>query len=765
MRRRACPQPGDGSFQRGETMRWKAVCIGLAAALLATAGCKQQCFLSMEDLNRVQTISMPVNLARDPSVGCNPIIEHVPTPADINNPERQIRYMSLAEAISIALEQGSIGTPSNTTNGASLPFQDTDLIFSGRTVTAPETVRVLALDPAVVGSNIELALSKFDAMWSTSLTWNTTDRPVATATDVFSAGGVNSINTEAADWRTAIFKPLPTGGVTGITFDVPYQLTNTPARVNPAYTPSLQFAFEQPLLQGFGVEINQLRQSSPTSELLANASILSGLPQPGVEGILVTRIRFDQQRTEFQRNVNAMLANVEWAYWNLYYSYWNLYANEAALRQAYEAWKIAEVKLQAGKIAIADVAQARGQYELFRAQRLASLAGGTGQVAGVQDNVLERERELRGLLGLPAEDGTRLVPSDAPTLAAYHPDWDTALDDALNNAPSLLLLREQVKVDQLNIRLAENALLPDLRFGATYDINSIGSRLDGPDINNAFRNLASNHFHDWSLALRLNVPLGYRNAYANLRIAKLTLARDYESLREQERRVSFALTNAYRLIGSNYAEIEALRAQREAFGDQVKARFQEFQAGKITPDLLLEAQRFWAAALQQEYGAIRDYNNALTFFELVKGTIPQHDNVIIAEGPLPHCAAERAVEHQRQRSAALELRERAVPVPLAEVHADHSVADVPQGPDSHAAPLPELWQATPPLKDSPQLPPVPGAPAAKVDLMTPPGPMPPLGAKKPSDFGAVRPGAAVPAAPKPPDAPAAALPANLPPSP
>src|SRR5207302_10237403 len=107
------------------------------------------------------------------------------------------------------------------------------------------------------------------------------------------------------------------------------------------------------------------------------------------------------------------------------------------------------------------------------AQRLASLGGGAA-VAGGQDNVLERERQLRGLLGLPVEDGTRLVPSDSPTLAAYRPDWDTALDEALNNAPALLLLREQVKADQLNVRLAENARLPDLRVGAPYDINSSG---------------------------------------------------------------------------------------------------------------------------------------------------------------------------------------------------------------------------------------------------------------------------------------------------
>ncbi len=46
------------------------------------------------------------------------------------------------------------------------------------------------------------------------------------------------------------------------------------------------------------------------------------------EGILITRIRFDQQRAEFERNVNQMLLNVEVAYWNLYGGYWTLYSRE-----------------------------------------------------------------------------------------------------------------------------------------------------------------------------------------------------------------------------------------------------------------------------------------------------------------------------------------------------------------------------------------------------------------------------------------------------
>src|SRR5262249_58558476 len=104
------------------------------------------------------------------------------------------------------------------------------------------------------------------------------------------------------------------------------------------------------------------------------------------------------------------------------------------------------------------------------------------------------------------------------------------------------------------------------------------------------------------------------------------------------------------------------RSEREWYAKQVEARFQELQAGKTTVEFLLQAQSQFATALSQEYQAITEYNIALVGLEFAKGTILQHDNVVITEGPLPHCAQVRAVEHERERTLACVLRERASPV-------------------------------------------------------------------------------------------------------
>ena len=50
------------------------------------------------------------------------------------------------------------------------------------------------------------------------------------------------------------------------------------------------------------------------------------------EGILITRLQFDQQRASFEQQIHLLVANLEQAYWRLYNAYFKLYAREQALR-------------------------------------------------------------------------------------------------------------------------------------------------------------------------------------------------------------------------------------------------------------------------------------------------------------------------------------------------------------------------------------------------------------------------------------------------
>jgi hypothetical protein len=240
-------------------------------------------------------------------------------------------------------------------------------------------------------------------------------------------------------------------------------------------------------------------------------------------------------------------------------------------------------------------------------------------------------------------------------------------------------------------------LLPDLRITSTYGLNGLGTRLDGPGTDNAFRSLASDKFTDWNIGLRFSYLIGYRDAHAQTRVARLNLARSYLTLQDQERKALRFLELKYRQIFSFHAQIEINKSQREAAAEQLQARFKEYQAGRGTLDILLESQRVWAQALQDEYNAIVQYNNSLAGFEFAKGTILHRDNVVIADGPLPHCAQVRAVEHERERAKAFVLLERADPVVSSPCNLEKGCLGLPQLPSEGAPPIPSLLEGNPAL--------------------------------------------------------------------
>ena len=165
----------------------------------------------------------------------------------------------------------------------------------------------------------------------------------------------------------------------------------------------------------------------------ASVRVLADVTDKG-RGIVLSGMPRTAPRAGLERYVNQMLLNVETAYWNLYGSYWQLYSREQGLRFAHEAWKIVRAKYRESKASQADLAQAEGQYNLFRTQRLDAI-----------NTLLDNDRQMRAILGLPAEEETRLVPSDSPSLVEMQPDWGKALDIALKERPELRLAREDLE--------------------------------------------------------------------------------------------------------------------------------------------------------------------------------------------------------------------------------------------------------------------------------------------------------------------------------
>ena len=72
---------------------------------------------------------------------------------------------------------------------------------------------------------------------------------------------------------------------------------------------------------------------------------------------------------------------------------------------------------------------------------------------------------------------------------------------------------------QINLRQ------PDLRMFGQYDIAGLGTRLDGKEFanaagtipGNALASFGNNQFNSWTIGLRMDMPIGFRDANASVR--------------------------------------------------------------------------------------------------------------------------------------------------------------------------------------------------------------------------------------------------------
>jgi outer membrane protein TolC len=681
--------------------RWIKRALAGVMALSPAAGCKQQLFMEPADYAEAIKVAPPKSLETNPHGPIvPPSVDKMGQLTTVTDFVRPPRHMTLRECVALALEQGNTGLQTPTNFG----FKNENIDqFSGRNVGGTDAVRAFAIDPAVASAEVERSLSRFDTRWITSMQWQKIDQPVAAQFLSFQ----NS--RDAATLSTTLAKGLPTGGMVGITASTDYskfsqQAASQTQLVNPNYIPRVQVSLEQPLLQLFGVEINQIAGTGP---FVNGSQVLPGIrPAGGVgtEGILVTRLRVDQNRTNFDLQINYMLANVEAAYWNLFSAYYNLYAQEEGLRQAFEGYRFIRIRVELGAVPPQDLDQIEAQFHRFQ-----------GQVYQARGQVLESERQLRGLMGFRSDDGVRIVPIDEPNLAPYVPDFHEAANDAVALRPEVMLARQDLKFQQLNLMLQRNLRRPDLRGYASYDVAGLGTRLGGstsdiingaPFPGNAFGSLAQNRFNTWTVGLRLDMPIGFRDANALVRQAQLGLARSYVQLRDTELKSIEYLALQYRRVIQTHAQVAPARAERESLQRYIWRIRQVIAIGQWNQQYFLNyltVQQQLATAIANESQAIAQYQIALASFEFAKGTIQQYNNVSVGEGPLPPWVQKRAKDHIRERTeAALKLREAPL-TPGGPAFGDHTVA--PAGGTNSSLNLPPFAQPREPVPD--MLPPRP----------------------------------------------------------
>ena len=632
----------------------------LLCALTLLSGCKPtQPFFFAEDGNILGKgdLSHYLNVATDleyPDVDSLPLdeVSGAQAPLTLTNSENfDVWDLTLEEATRIMLTNSKV---MRQLGGRISDGGSNIAVATPEVLTQNPGAAITVYDPALVesgngtgtgspfsGTGVEAALSEFDATLDSSIIWSKNDRPQNFDIPlIFNPVLVQDLGT----YSLGISKIAANGSTFTFRNNINYDQNNNASRITPSdWSTNFEAAFSQPLLQGAGTQYNRI--AGPLSFQQAAGG---GVNQ--IDGVIISRIRYDVALTDFEEGVRDMMLEVEDLYWELYFAYRDLDARKIGRDSSLETWRkvkaLKGVGTQGGE---ADKeAQARSQYFLFRSQ-----------VEAAFTNLLRIENRLRYKMGLAATDGRLIRPVDEPTTAQIDFDWASIHLEALTRRTELRNQKWQIKRRELELIATKNNLMPRLDASGTYRWLGAGNDLIGsadgiPPFqpgSSAFDILEDGDFQEWQLGVQFSMPIGFRRALSGVRHHQLLLARERAVLEDLELTVSHQLSEAVRDIDFNFQNTQTNFNRRVASQDEVDAVRTVYESGRVPIDLLLDAQRRRAEAESAYYRSLVDYNRAIMRVHYRKGSLLEYNGVYLAEGPWPAKANFDALRRARQRDA------------------------------------------------------------------------------------------------------------------
>jgi outer membrane protein TolC len=180
----------------------------------------------------------------------------------------------------------------------------------------------------------------------------------------------------------------------------------------------------------------------------------------------------------------------------------------------------------------------------------------------------------------------------------------------------MIELEQLLTIDDLNVELARNDVLPDLTFNYSY-----AGQTQGRNVGSALGHLTSGTFDDHTVGLSAIFPLGNQAAKARLRSARLTRIQDLAIRDRLRQNIRQDVYDAVSELDKNWRRILAAEQGVIAAERDYKVEQSQFQLGRRTStDVLFAVTRLAEAQLSKIY-ALVDYEIAQINLARATGTL------------------------------------------------------------------------------------------------------------------------------------------------
>jgi outer membrane protein TolC len=452
----------------------------------------------------------------------------------------------------------------------------------------------------------DFSIAALDANYRYNLTSNGSSANVSTpATNATQgvAAGTNQV-TKTTQWNGGLAKNLYRGGGN---FTIGWQnnrreQSSANAFRNPTFNSSLTFNLTQPLLRGFRTD--STRTSLQTS-------------------------RISQQNDEIsvQSTMGTTMANTRNAYWDLVYAIQAVEAAQNSLDISLKLVQDNQARVEIGTLAPIDIKSAEAEA----ANRRLTLVQ-------AQATVRTAELALKRLIVTGTDDpmwSSSINPTDRPAATPEPINVDAAVQRALRDRTDVQQSLNNLKISDLNLKNQVDLTRPQLNFTFNYGLSGLGGPFT-PTVRDpitgqiipqapvasgyldAIKNLYGFDVPQYTFGFTFAYPIGKSAQEANVARSKLALEQTQANIKALQLQIATDVANAALNVQSTLEAVQQAGVARQLAQERLNAAQSKFEVGMAINYEVVQAQRDYLDAQNNELRAMLNYRKALVNFETVQ---------------------------------------------------------------------------------------------------------------------------------------------------
>ncbi len=446
-------------------------------------------------------------------------------------------------------------------------------------------IQVETYNPKIAKANTLRANGRFDPTLGASYTYDENRSDLNALNPTFEDGLPGSGDTGRFARTSGMETDATISGLTpwGMNYSFGPSLTrstSSTSAIDESYDTFIGGSITQPLLRGFGTDVN-----------LAD----------------VRRARADQSISAWtlRQRVIDVVTDVIRTYNDLYFSIQNLAVERRSRDLARQTLHDNQRRAEIGVMTDLDVVQAQ-----------ADVADRENRVLVAERAVADNENFLKQLV-TDQVSGLLLI---AVQIAPPPFDLDATIDETadLRRAFDLRPDYQQALLDiqkrNINVVFTRNQTLPQLDLVASLGLNGLDTSAGG-----SVSQLKTPSNIGVTAGAVFSLPVPNRTARGSLEIAKLEVARQLVALKQLEQSITVQVDNAAGQITTTRKLIESTRAGRVFAERTLEAAQSRLAAGKATTFEVLQFQRDLATAEINEVGALTGHQKALADYARATG--------------------------------------------------------------------------------------------------------------------------------------------------